>query len=394
MEQQPEKAKLIRITTVPQSLWKLLDGQLKFMNKFYQVYAVSSPGKELDWVSEMQEVSVFKIPMERGISPFKDLVSLWKMYWFIRRIGPDIVHSHTPKAGLLSMIAARIAGVKLRLHTVAGMPLEVTTGLKRWILLRMEQLTYACATAVYPNSVGLLRFIESNQLASMNKVRIIGRGSSNGINSDYFNANISGLTESARSLRASVLDSDKDFTFGFAGRITKDKGVNELIEAFLSFKLDHPNAHLLIAGKIEMEANPIHKDAMHHIMNDPNIHYLGYQKDIRPFMMASDIFLFPSYREGLPNVLLQALSLERPTIATNVTGNSDIIEDGVNGLLIMVRSSSALLESMTRLYNDPELRVSLSKGGRSSILSKYSQEFVWKSLLQEYEAQLTSTINE
>jgi glycosyltransferase involved in cell wall biosynthesis len=391
MEQPSKKAILVRITTVPQSMWKLLDGQLKFMNQYYQVYAVSSPGKELEWVQEMQKVSVFQIPMERGISPLKDFISLWKIYRFIRKVKPDFVHSHTPKAGLLSMVASKIAGVKIRLHTVAGMPLEVTTGLKRWILLRMEQLTYSCATAVYPNSNGLFRFIESNGLTSMNKVKIIGNGSSNGINTDYFNANIAGLTDSARSLRRSILDSDKYFTFGFAGRITEDKGVNELIEAFLTFKVEHPTAHLLVAGKIELKGNPILTKYMNHIMNDTNIHYLGYQKDIRPFLMASDIFLFPSYREGLPNVLLQALSLERPTIATDVTGNSDIIEDGVNGLLIEVKSSSSLLESMTRLYNDSELRGFLSKGARSSILSKYSQDFVWKSLLKEYNDQIMTT---
>src|SRR5690606_21493270 len=174
------KPKLIRITTVPISLRILLKGQLRYMSQFYDVIGVSSPGKEVDEVREVEGIRVEEIEMTRKITPFKDLVSLWKLYRFFKKEKPDMVHSRAPKAGLLGMMAAWLAGVPVRLHTVAGLPLMEAKGLKRQILLGVEKITYASATKVFPNSQGLYDFILQEKLGNPEKLSIIGNGSSNG----------------------------------------------------------------------------------------------------------------------------------------------------------------------------------------------------------------------
>lgn len=181
------KPKLFRITTVPISVEKLLGKQLTFMNDFYEVTAISSDKKELERVGKELGVKTFCVEMTRQITPLKDLKSLWEMYRYFRKEKPDIVHTHTPKAGLIGMLAAKLAGVKIRLHTVAGLPLMETTGTKRKILNFVEKFTYSCAVRVYPNSHGLKDFIIKEKFCEAGKLKVIGNGSTNGIDTDYFN---------------------------------------------------------------------------------------------------------------------------------------------------------------------------------------------------------------
>src|SRR5690554_4338580 len=170
------KPKLIRITTVPQSLYSLLKGQLKFMSKSgFDVIGVSSPGEELKQVEVQEGIPTYAVPMTRTIAPFKDLVSLYKLYKIIRKEKPQIVHTHTPKAGTLGMLAAKLAGVPHRLHTIAGLPLLVTKGNKRKLLDFVEKKTYGWATKVYPNSKGLYEIILKNKYTTVDKLKVIDR---------------------------------------------------------------------------------------------------------------------------------------------------------------------------------------------------------------------------
>ena len=184
------RKKLIRITTVPGSLDKLLDGQLKFMSAYYDVVAVSSYSETLEKVHEKEGVRVKSVEMTRQITLGKDVIALWKMYRFLRKEKPFIVHTHTPKAGIVGMMAAWIARVPIRLHTVAGLPLMEATGNKRRLLNWVEKITYSLATKVYPNSYGLYDFIVSHKLCGEKKLKVIGSGSSNGINSAFFDPDI------------------------------------------------------------------------------------------------------------------------------------------------------------------------------------------------------------
>src|SRR5690554_2851562 len=226
------KTKIIRITTVPQSLKTLLKGQLRFMSENgFEVIGVSSSGKELEEVNKQEGIRTISIEMSRKITPIKDFRALWRFYKLCKKEKPTIVHSHTPKAGIIGMLGAKLAGVPIRLHTVAGLPLMETTGNKRKLLDFVEKLTYSSATKVYPNSKGLYDFILENNYTTKNKLKVIGNGSSNGIDTSLFSPD--GITEEAKNtLRTKLNLSADDFVFVFVGRLVGDKGINELVSAF------------------------------------------------------------------------------------------------------------------------------------------------------------------
>ena len=276
------KPKLIRITTVPISLKILLKGQLKYMSQYFDIIAVSSNGKELLDVTKEQGVRTKAINMSRQITPIKDLISLWKMIVFFKKEKPLIVHTHTPKAGLIGMLAAWIVRVPYRLHTVAGIPLMESKGVKRKILLLVEKLTYFCATQVYPNSYGLKEFIINNGITNKNKVKVIGNGSSNGIDTNYFRKT-NEIIKQSKFLKEKYNIKNTDFVFIFVGRIVKDKGINELLSAFNKLSQKEKSAKLLLVGAYEENLNPISEEAKNILKNNKNIIEVGFQNDVKPF---------------------------------------------------------------------------------------------------------------
>lgn len=375
------KPKLIRITTVPISLRILLKGQLRYMSQFYDVIGVSSPGKEVDEVREVEGIRVEEIEMTRKITPFKDLVSLWKLYRFFKKEKPDMVHSHTPKAGLLGMMAAWLAGVPVRLHTVAGLPLMEAKGLKRQILLGVEKITYASATKVYPNSKGLYDFILENKYTTKDKLKVIGNGSSNGIDTSFFS--IANITEDQQNqLKQDLQIAENDFVFVFVGRLVGDKGINELVAAFN--RLDNPRVKLLLVGPLESELDPLHPQTLALIQQHPNILSVGFQKDVRPYFAISHALAFPSYREGFPNVVMQAGAMELPCIVSNINGCNEIVVEGENGLIVPTKDEEALYQAMCRLINEEGLYNKMKSKARNMITSRYEQKVVWEALLEEY----------
>jgi len=328
-----QKKKLIRITTVPISLAKLLEGQLSFMQDKFEVIAVSSEKDNLIEFGKKEHIPVHYVPMTRTMSPFKDLVSLFKMYRFLRAEKPAIVHTHTPKAGIVGMMAAYFAKVPHRLHTVAGLPLMEATGFKRSILNVVEKLTYRFATKVYPNSKGLKDFIEAEKFVKPSKLKIIGQGSSNGIDTSYFSK--SHFTEGQiREKRKQLSISETATVFVFVGRIVKDKGINELVEAFIRLHNDNGEVTLIMVGPFEDSLDPIAPETKKSIHEHPNIKAVGYQPDVRLYFALSDFLVFPSYREGFPNVVMQAGAMGLPAIVSNINGCNEIIENKKNGLII------------------------------------------------------------
>ena len=233
--------KLIRITTVPQSLRGLLNGQLKFMfQNGFDVVGISSPGEILNEVGENEGVRTIAVEMTRTISPLKDLKSVICLYKILKNEKPEIVHTHTPKAGIVGMLAAKMAGVPHRLHTVAGMPLLVATGKKRKLLDAVEKYTYHCATKVFPNSYGLFEIILKNNFTTKEKLKVIANGSSNGIDTSYFDPKLI-RDEKKQKLKNSLGITPEDFIYVFIGRIVKDKGINELVKAFKDLKSKFKN---------------------------------------------------------------------------------------------------------------------------------------------------------
>lgn len=380
------KTKLFRITTVPVSLRVLLRGQHYFMSKKgFNVIGISSNGKDLDAVKENEGIDVVKLEMTRTISPVADLVSLFKFYFLCKKENPAIVHSHTPKAGIVAMLGARLAGVPIRLHTVAGLPLMEAAGAKRIILDFVEKLTYSSATKIYPNSKGLYDFILQNKYTSAEKLMVIANGSSNGIDTSYFTSEF--LTkERINLLKKDLRIKDDDFVFIFVGRLVGDKGLNELIEAFSRIK--RTNCKLLLVGPLESDLDPLKSETLQEIEINPNIFSVGFQKDVRSYFAISDALVFPSYREGFPNVVMQAGAMGLPSIVSNINGCNEIVIEGENGLIIPVKDSEAIKLAMLKIMNDKKLYFRLKENSRSMVQSRYEQSVVWKALLEEYKTLL------
>jgi glycosyltransferase involved in cell wall biosynthesis len=378
-----KKKKLIRITTVPISLDKLLTGQLRFMSSFYDVVAVSSENEFLQKVGNREGVRTFHLEMSRKITPISDLLAVIKLYFFLRKEKPFIVHTHTPKAGIVGMLASKLAGVTHRFHTVAGLPLLESKGFKRKLLDFVEKLTYSCATKVYPNSNGLVEIILQNKYVQADKLKVIANGSSNGIDTSYFNPNLFFETQNME-LKAALAILTSDFVFVFVGRLVSDKGINEMVSAFKIVNEKYPKTKLLLVGDYEADLDPLQPLTLEEIQNNNSIITAGFQRDIRPYLAIADALIFPSYREGFPNVVMQAGAMGLPSIVTDINGCNEIIVDGENGTIISVKNTAALIEKMEFLMTNENYFKKLKSNAREMIVSRYEQQIVWKALLEEY----------
>ncbi|WP_083925440.1 glycosyltransferase family 4 protein [Psychroflexus tropicus] len=385
------------------------------MSKCFEVLCVSSgPKAELDQVAVNEGVKVKDIDMTRQITPLSDLLSLVKLICLFRKQKPTIVHTHTPKAGILGMLAANLAGVPIRLHTVAGLPLMETKGVKRKILDAVEKLTYTCATKVYSNSKGLEKFILKNNYAKADKVKVIANGSSNGIDTSHFDPENYNQQQN-HALRQQLGMQQKDFVFTFVGRLVGDKGINELVKAFsviskqslvtshesLATKNQSPvtNHKLLLVGPYESELDPLLPETLVEINSNPNIISVGFQEDVRPYFSISDALAFPSYREGFPNVVMQAGAMGLPSIVSDINGCNEIIENGKNGIIVPAKVGTSpskalqndLQQAMLKLMQDQDLYQELKSNARDMITSRYEQQLVWEALLEEYERLLVNS---
>lgn len=379
-----QKPTLIRITTVPMSLEKLLEGQLGFMASNYEVVAISADKERLEKFGKEEGIRIFHLELTRKITPLKDFAAVFKLYQFLRKEKPSIVHTHTPKAGIVGMMAARLANVPNRLHTVAGLPLMEASGLKRKILNFVEKLTYRFATKVYPNSKGLYDFIISEKFTSPKKLSIIGQGSSNGIDTADFDPTL--FSEESKTLfRKKLGIPQNQFVYIFVGRLVKDKGINELVAAFLNLANSNPNISLLLVGPFESNLDPLLPETLSQIENHQRIYSVGYQNDVRSYFSISDALVFPSYREGFPNVVMQAGAMGLPAIVTNINGCNEIIENEINGLIISPKSVEELEISMNLISTDTHLYKNLKAVARQKIVSRFSRLEIWQALLKEYQ---------
>ena len=379
------KKKIIRVTTVPLSLGGLLTGQHRFMSQYFEVVGIASMGENfyLNKVSEAEGIRVIPVEMTRKITPLEDIKAVWKLYKIFKKEQPYIVHSHTPKAGTLSMIAALLARVPHRLHTIAGLPLVEVKGLKRILLNIVEKITYSCATKIYPNSYGLVDIILKHKFTSKDKLKVIGKGSSNGIDTSYFDPKL--YTESSKkNLRLKLNIKNEDFVFIFVGRLVTDKGLNELISAFDELNNTYKDIKLLLVGGYEKELDPLLPESDNIIESNCNIISTGWANDVRPYFSIANALTFPSYREGFPNVVMQAAAMELVSIVTDINGCNEIIKNEENGIIVPVKDSKALLEAMRNIYNDKSTSSARGKLSRELIISNYERSEVWNALLKEY----------
>lgn len=382
------KKKIIRMTTIPSSMRGLLQNQLKFMSHHgYEMIALSSDDPCFDeMLHEQGDIRGIRVNMERHTSIIKDFKALIKIYRIFRKEKPFIVHTHTPKAGLLGMLAGKLARVPHRLHTTAGLPLLVYSGMYRKVLNAMERLTNSCATQVFPNSFNMMNTMKELHLCNPNKMRVIGNGSSNGIDTDHFSVEktVSDTGKDRNEWRKDLGVSDKDFAFIFVGRVVKDKGINELVDCMRKLVPHHLNCKLIMVGEYESKLDPIAPENVAFFKNDKSAIFMDWQKDVRPFMMAADALVFPSYREGFPNVVMQAGAMGLPAIVTDINGCNEIIEEGINGRIIPAKNEQALFNMMEWFLNNQDEVNKMALNSREMIVSRYERYKIWKEILQVY----------
>jgi glycosyltransferase involved in cell wall biosynthesis len=377
-----EKKKILRTATVSVSLDVLLKGQLAFLSKYYEVVAVSGQDSNLEEVAKREKVKTIAVNFQRQISPIKDLVSLIKLYRVLKNEKPYIVHSITPKAGLITMVAAYFAKVPIRIHTFTGLVFPSKNGFMKQLLLNLDRILCFFATHIYPEGEGVKNDLINNNVTKK-PLKVIANGSVNGIDTNYFNASVFSNAQN-QELKNKLGISETDFIFVFVGRLVKDKGINELIAAFEFLQKEKSNVKLLLVGNFETNLDPLFPKTIAIIKENPAIISVGFQDDVRPYFAISNVLVFPSYREGFPNVVLQAGAMGLASIVTNINGCNEIVSNKINGLIIPKENQLALYEAMKNIINDAFLLNQMQKNARQMIVSRYEQSMVWESILQEY----------
>lgn len=359
--------KLIYCSTIPTSLNIFCKGLLSEMSHYYEVVALTSPGEELDEIAEREQVRCVPVMMHREIAPIDDLRSLIRLVQIFRHEKPDAVHSFTPKAGLLCMLAARIARVPIRIHTFTGLVWPTSTGIKRRIIRMTDKLTCACANHIIAEGQGVRNDLQNGGI-TRKQVEVLGYGNVRGIDLNYWQpiAKTETKTNTTLSLR-----------FIFVGRLVLDKGINELIHAFLRLLAIYPSCTLTLVGWFEDET-PLPSETRHAIDNTPAIRYVGRHDDVRPFYQDADCLVFPSYREGFPNVVLEAGAMGLPAIVTDINGSREIIRQGENGIIIPPRDTEQLFIAMRNMLEHSDERACMAKAARPLIANRFEQKFVRK----------------
>lgn len=370
--------KLLRTSTVPESLQTFLKGSVEVLQEKYDLVLLSSPGKELVDMHEKYGVRTIGVPMERHISIFKDIRSLVEFINIFRKEKPDMVHSMTPKAGLLCMMAAWICRVPRRVHTFTGLVWPTSTGVTRRVLMLTDWITCACATHIIPEGRGVMDDLQAH--ITRKPMRVLGYGNVRGVDMVKFSRRAE-VMEKAQGLRR------PGFTFLFVGRLVGDKGVNELVEAFLRLNSKYKNTRLLLVGSREANLDPLNIKTLAAIRESDVIEEVGPKCDdeLLAYYAASDCFVLPSYREGFPNTVLEAGAMGLPCIVTDINGSREIIENGRNGVVIAPKDLDALFAAMERLLVDAALTAEMSRNARPMIESRFEQSFVRQCLLDFYD---------
>lgn len=360
------KNKIIRSVTVSQSLDFCREVMIKMRAMGYDMVAVTSPGPELDELRDVDGFHCVAVPMERHISIVRDLKSLIKMIRVFRKEKPQVVHSMTPKAGMICMMAAWLTRVPVRIHTFTGLVWPTATGMKRKLLMMTDWLTCACATHVIPEGQGVLNDLKNGGITKK-PMKVLGYGNVKGVDMERFSP-----------ARFAVTKNPDVFTFVFVGRIVSDKGINELVEAFVKLHDKHKNTRLVLVGNYEHNLDPVSDKTRQLIDTNDGIEVCGakYGDDLLQMYVDADCFVMPSYREGFPNTVLEAGAMGLPSIVTDINGSREIIENEKNGLIVPAKDANALYVAMERMLIDAAVRSTMKQNARQMIKSRFEKNFV------------------
>ncbi len=381
--------KLIHVTTVPHTLHFLI-GQISHMKQAgIEVEAISSVDAKLDIFLQQERVPHHEVTMERSLSPLRDLVACYKLWQIFRSRHPDMVHAHTPKAGLLAMLAAFFARVPIRIYHIHGLRCATLSGWKRQLVVACERLACRLATQILCVSQSAREAAVQYGLVPAERIKVLLNGSINGLDATgRFQPDALPMEAADETRRRLNIPTDAT-VIGFMGRLARDKGIEELCQAWQVVREKCSEAHLLLVGDYESQ-DPVCVATRCKLESDERIHRVAYDPDTPPLFAAMDVFCLPSYREGLPYVLLEASAMRLPVVATRVTGCVDAVEDGVTGTLVTVGDQKALAAAMLRYATDPVLRKWHGAAGRRRVLRDFRPEAMWAALLTEYQRELSA----
>lgn len=347
-----------------------LTGRLRALREAgFRVTLVASPGELLDHLAAAEGIDAIALPIERGLAPIFDVVSFVRLLRLLHRLAPDMVEFSTPKAGLLGTVAARFCRVPVRIYMLRGLKLEGSVRLKRRFLLLLERLAAASAHVVLCNSESLRTEALSLRMTSPQKLRLLGDGSSNGVHVERFSPGPSDVRAQLGLPAAAPV-------IGFVGRLTRDKGIPELIEAFESILRAEPECRLLLVGWYDASEDALDVSTRARIANHPRIISAGFVTDPAPYYRAMDILVLPTWREGFPNVVLEAAATGIPAITTVCTGSRDSVIPEVTGLLIPPGCPEAICDAVLKLLRDPDRRRRMGRAARAWVLKHYAHDRV------------------
>lgn len=373
--------KLLHATTVPSTLNFLRSQPAHLAAHGIDVVLLSSPGPDLEGIAAAEGARAIAVPMERRIAVGADLRTLLRLIRVLRRERPDVVHAHTPKAGLLATLAARAAGVPLCIYQIHGLRFLTATGLRRRLLKATEKVACTAAHRVLCVSPSVLDLAEDEHLLRPGRGRVIGEGTINGVDVAAFDP--AAMAGAAAAARAELGIPEDAPVIGFVGRLAADKGVAELEGAWARLRKDLPEARLVLVGDAE-ENDPVDRVVMRRLARDPRVHLAGFRGDVRPLMAAMSVLVLPSAREGFPQTVLEASALGVATVGSDVPGVRDAVRDGVTGLLYPLHDETALADRLRTLLRDPELRRELGANGRRRAVEQFDRAVVRERFLAYY----------
>ena len=369
------KNRIVRAATSDLSIDFFREIMIKMRGRGYEMVAISSPGDFLTKLKEEDGFRIIEVPMERHISIWKDLSSLFKLIKVFRKEKPQVVHSITPKAGLLCMVSSWVARVPYRIHTFTGLVWPTATGITKRILMTTDWITCACATHIIPEGEGVKSDLQKH--ITKKPMKVLGNGNIQGIDLTRFDPS-----------RFSKRQKDSDeFVFLFVGRIVGDKGINEMVWAFTQLHQEYPKTKLRLVGDYEPKLDPLNPEVDKEIVGNAAIEAKGslFNDDLVRAYAEADCFVMPSYREGFPNSVLEAGAMGLPQVVTNINGSREIVTDGFNGLIVPSKDRESLYRAMRLIYQDNSLRDKLAGNARESIANRFERSFVQQCQIEFYE---------
>lgn len=376
--------RIARISTVPFFVVAQLKHQIATLGEQgAQISVVTSNEPELALLEGLNNVRCVPIDIPRSISVLRDVIALFRLYLFFRRERIQIAHSTTPKAGLLTALAAFAAGVPVRLHTFTGQPWVTLHGAKRLLSRASDQLIGRLSTRCYTDSLSQRQFLIAQSVVSAKQLFVIGAGSLAGVDAQRFDSRrfSHSQCESMRLMLGIPIESPVVL---FLGRITVDKGVRELLLAFDRLKAVEAKTHLVLVGRLDVESGVAGAISSQDLRNLPDVHVVGYTETPESYLAIADILCLPSYREGFGTVVIEAAAMGVPTVATKIYGLTDAIDDGETGLLVPPQDVNTLSNCLLRLLNDKQLRMTMGAAARRRAIQLFDSRSVNLLLVHEY----------